>query len=89
MERPDESDTVDEIRLSAEQAAAMLAVTPETLRDWERHFGYPAPLEAAPGQPATESPTYSRRDILSLKEALADEFSIACAISRARWHRPS
>ncbi|HEY7934522.1 MAG TPA: MerR family DNA-binding transcriptional regulator [Solirubrobacteraceae bacterium] len=60
-------------------AAAMLDVSPNTLRSWERRFGYPAPLRTDGGHRQFEL-----SEIHALRQALAETQNISSAISLAR-----
>lgn len=65
--------------LKTSEAAALLNVSPNTLRAWERRFGYPRPMRS-PGKHRL----YTHVEIVSLRDALNDGLSISSAISRAR-----
>lgn len=65
--------------LKTSEAAALLNVSPNTLRAWERRFGYPVPMRS-PGKHRL----YSHREVISLREALNDGLAISSAISRSR-----
>jgi DNA-binding transcriptional MerR regulator len=70
------------IRMSAirtNAAAALLGVSPNTLRSWETRFGYPAPTRTEGGHRQFEL-----SEIEALKQALADTGDISSAISIAR-----
>ncbi len=60
-------------------AAALLGVSPNTLRSWETRFGYPTPQRTEGGHRQFEL-----CEIESLKQALADTGDISSAISVAR-----
>lgn len=67
-------------------AAAMLGVSPNTLRGWEQRFGHPAPRRTDGGHRLFELD-----EIEALRSALAETGDIASAISlaRARGEGPS
>jgi DNA-binding transcriptional MerR regulator len=65
--------------LKTSEAAAVLNVSPNTLRAWERRFGYPKP-QRSPGQHRL----YTHGEVLALRDALQEGLSISSAISRAR-----
>ncbi|WP_158276695.1 MerR family DNA-binding transcriptional regulator [Paraconexibacter algicola] len=65
--------------LKTSEAAALLNVSPNTLRAWERRFGYPRPMRS-PGKHRL----YTYGEVVSLRDALNDGLSISSAISRAR-----
>jgi len=65
--------------LKTSEAAALLNVSPNTLRAWERRFGYPRPMRS-PGKHRL----YTHGEVISLRDALDDGLSISSAISRAR-----
>lgn len=60
-------------------AAALLGVSPNTLRGWETRFGYPTPQRTEGGHRQFEL-----CEIEALKQALADTGDISSAISVAR-----
>jgi MerR family transcriptional regulator, light-induced transcriptional regulator len=60
-------------------AAALLGVSPNTLRSWETRFGYPTPQRTEGGHRQFDLP-----EIEALKQALADTGDISSAISVAR-----
>jgi len=60
-------------------AAAMLGVSPNTLRGWERRFGYPAPRRTEGGHRQFEL-----AEIETLRQAFAETQDIASAVSIAR-----
>jgi DNA-binding transcriptional MerR regulator len=68
---------VSVIRTNA--AAALLGVSPNTLRSWEGRFGYPTPQRTEGGHRQ-----YDLTEIESLKQAYAETQDIASAISVAR-----
>jgi MerR family transcriptional regulator, light-induced transcriptional regulator len=65
--------------LKTSEAAAVLNVSPNTLRAWERRFGYPKP-QRSPGRHRL----YTHGEIAALRDALQEGLSISSAISRAR-----
>jgi DNA-binding transcriptional MerR regulator len=62
-------------------AAAMLGVSPNTLRGWEARYGYPAPQRSGGGHRQFEL-----GEIEALRQALAQTGEIAAAIAIAREH---
>ena len=60
-------------------AAAMLGVSPNTLRSWERRFGYPTPRRTQGGHRQFEL-----QEIEALRQAFAETQNISSAISIAR-----
>lgn len=60
-------------------AAEILGVNPNTLRSWERRFGYPQP-ERTPGNHRQ----YQLLELQTLRDALAETGNIASAIELAR-----
>jgi MerR family transcriptional regulator, light-induced transcriptional regulator len=70
----------DEVRtLKTSEAAAVLNVSPNTLRAWERRFGYPKPQRTA-----GKHRLYTHGEVAALRDALQEGLSISSAISRAR-----
>ena len=65
--------------LKTSEAAALLNVSPNTLRAWERRFGYPKP-QRSKGQHRL----YTHGEVAALKDALQQGLSISSAVSRAR-----
>ena len=65
--------------LKTSEAAAVLNVSPNTLRAWERRFGYPKPQRTA-----GKHRLYTHGEIAALRDALQEGLSISSAISRAR-----
>lgn len=65
--------------LKTSEAATLLNVSPNTLRAWERRFGYPKP-QRSPGKHRL----YTHGEIAALKDALQEGLSISSAVSRAR-----
>lgn len=60
-------------------AAAMLGVSPNTLRSWERRFGYPEPRRSAGGHRQFEL-----AEIEALRAALQETHNVSSAIEIAR-----
>ena len=60
-------------------AAAMLGVSPNTLRSWERRFGYPAPRRTQGGHRQ-----FDLTEIEALRQAFSETHNISSAISVAR-----
>jgi DNA-binding transcriptional MerR regulator len=60
-------------------AAALLGVSPNTLRSWETRFGYPTPRRTDGGHRQ-----FDLTEIEALKQALADTGDISSAVSVAR-----
>jgi MerR family transcriptional regulator, light-induced transcriptional regulator len=60
-------------------AAAMLGVSPNTLRSWERRFGYPTPRRTQGGHRQFEL-----AQIEALRQAFAETHNISSAIALAR-----
>ncbi len=65
--------------LKTSEAASLLNVSPNTLRAWERRFGYPAP-QRSPGKHRL----YTHGEVAALRDALQEGLSISSAVSRAR-----
>src|SRR5213594_3990670 len=65
--------------LKTSEAAQLLNVSPNTLRAWERRFGYPKP-QRSPGKHRL----YTHGEIAALKDALQEGLSISSEVSRAR-----
>jgi MerR HTH family regulatory protein len=65
--------------MTAEAAAAMLGTSTTILSLWEKRFGYPSPVRAADGQWL-----YADDEMISLRDALNRELSIASAITSTR-----
>jgi MerR family transcriptional regulator, light-induced transcriptional regulator len=64
--------------LRTNAAAAMLGVSPNTLRSWERRFGFPAPRRSAGGHRQFELGA-----IEALRQALEETHNVSSAISIA------
>src|SRR5438132_10467419 len=60
-------------------AAMMLGVSPNTLRSWERRYGFPRPLRSPGGHRQ-----YALAEIESLRFGLAETQNVSSAISLAR-----
>ncbi|MEA2158838.1 MAG: MerR family transcriptional regulator, light-induced transcriptional regulator [Solirubrobacteraceae bacterium] len=60
-------------------AAVMLGVSPNTLRSWERRYGFPQPLRSPGGHRQ-----YSLAEIESLRLTLAETHNVSSAVSLAR-----
>lgn len=65
--------------LKMQDAAALLNVSPSTLRNWERRFGFPLPKRSAGGHRH-----YAHGEIAALRAALEEGLSISSAVGRAR-----
>lgn len=65
--------------LKTSEAAAMLNVSPNTLRAWERRFGFPKP-QRSPGRHRL----FTHGEVAALRDALQEGLSISSAVSRAR-----
>src|SRR3954454_13453452 len=65
--------------LKTSEAAALLNVSPNTLRAWERRFGYPRPQRSA-----GRHRLYTHGEVAALRDARAQGLSISSAVSRAR-----
>ncbi|MDX6722178.1 MAG: MerR family transcriptional regulator, light-induced transcriptional regulator, partial [Solirubrobacteraceae bacterium] len=65
--------------LKTSEAAAVLNVSPNTLRACERRFGYPKPHRTA-----GKHRLYTHGEVAALRDALQEGLSISSAISRAR-----
>jgi DNA-binding transcriptional MerR regulator len=65
--------------LRVDEAAAVLCVSPATLRAWERRFGYPHSVFGGAGQRR-----YSGGEVVALRDRLEAGLSVASAISTAR-----
>jgi DNA-binding transcriptional MerR regulator len=60
-------------------AAVMLGISPNTLRSWERRYGFPQPMRSAGGHRQ-----YSLTEIEALRLTLAETHNVSSAISLAR-----
>jgi MerR family transcriptional regulator, light-induced transcriptional regulator len=65
--------------LKTSEAASLLNVSPNTLRAWERRFGYPKPQRSA-----GKHRLYTHGEIAALRDALHEGLSISSAVSVAR-----
>jgi len=65
--------------LKTSEAATLLNVSPNTLRAWERRFGFPKP-QRSPGKHRL----YMYGEVAALRDALQEGLSISSAVSRAR-----
>jgi len=65
--------------LRLDEAAAMLRVSPDTLRAWEQRFGYPHSVSRGTGQRR-----YANREVIALRSTLDAGLSVAAAIKKAR-----
>jgi len=65
--------------LKTSEAAALLNVSPNTLRAWERRFGFPQP-QRSPGKHRL----FTHGEVAALRDALQEGLSISSAVSRAR-----
>src|SRR5579884_2400579 len=65
--------------LKTSEAATLLNVSPNTLRAWERRFGFPKP-QRSPGRHRL----YTYGEVAALRDALQEGLSISSAVSRAR-----
>jgi MerR family transcriptional regulator, light-induced transcriptional regulator len=65
--------------LKTTEAATLLNVSPNTLRAWERRFGFPRPQRSPGGHRS-----YAHGEVAALREALQGGVSISSAVPRAR-----
>jgi MerR family transcriptional regulator, light-induced transcriptional regulator len=65
--------------LKTTEAAILLNVSPNTLRAWERRFGFPRPQRSPGGHRS-----YTHGEVAALREALRGGCSISSAVPRAR-----
>jgi DNA-binding transcriptional MerR regulator len=80
LRKPDQTAinaAVSVVRTNA--AAGMLDVSPNTLRSWERRFGFPRPSRTQGGHRQ-----YEMAEIEALREAFAETHNVSSAISLAR-----
>jgi hypothetical protein len=65
--------------LQLDDAAAVLCVSPDTLRAWEQRFGYPHSVSGAAGELR-----YAHGEVIALRDSLEEGLSITAAIDKAR-----
>lgn len=65
--------------LKTSEAASLLNVSPNTVRAWERRFGYPKP-----GRSPGKHRLYNYAEVVALRDALEEGLSISSAVSVAR-----
>jgi MerR family transcriptional regulator, light-induced transcriptional regulator len=65
--------------LRPDEAAAMLHVSPDTLRAWEHRFGFPHAVSGG-----IRRRRYARREVIALRNTLDAGLSVAAAINKAR-----
>jgi DNA-binding transcriptional regulator YiaG len=65
--------------LPIDEAAAVLCVSPDTLRAWEQRFGYPHPVSDAAGERR-----YALAEVIALRDSLQAGLSITAAVQKAR-----
>lgn len=65
--------------LKTGEAAALLNVSPSTLRAWERRFGYPRPQRSA-----GRHRVYAHGEVAALSDALGQGLPVSSAVRRAR-----
>ena len=81
--RPKDPELVAGMRyLKTSEAAALLNVSPNTLRAWERRFGFPKP-QRSPGKHRL----FTHGEVAALRDALQEGLSISSAVSRALGRR--
>jgi DNA-binding transcriptional MerR regulator len=65
--------------LQIDEAAAVLSVSPDTLRAWEQRFDYPHSISGAAGERR-----YAHGEVIALRDSLLAGLSITAAIEKAR-----
>jgi hypothetical protein len=65
--------------LQIDEAAAVLCVSPDTLRAWEQRFDYPHSISGAAGERR-----YAHGEVIALRDSLLAGLSITAAIEKAR-----
>lgn len=70
--------------LKTSEAAALLNVSPNTLRAWEQRFGFPRPVRS-PGRHRL----FTSDEIVALRDALQEGLAISSAVAKARDSRKS
>jgi DNA-binding transcriptional MerR regulator len=65
--------------LKTSEAASLLNVSPNTLRAWERRFGFPKPQRSQ-----GKHRLFTHGEVAALRDALQEGLSISSAVSRAR-----
>ncbi len=65
--------------LKTSEAATLLNVSPNTLRAWERRFGFPKPARSQ-----GRHRLFTHGEVAALRDALQEGLSISSAVSRAR-----
>ncbi len=65
--------------LKTSEAATLLNVSPNTLRAWERRFGFPKPARSQ-----GKHRLFTHGEVAALSDALQEGLSISSAVSRAR-----
>ena len=71
-----ETERMSTRRLSIEQAACVLGISPRTLLAWEERYGYPRSAEG--------HLLYRESDVTALREELEHGLSVSSAVSNAR-----
>jgi DNA-binding transcriptional MerR regulator len=64
-------------RLTLSEAAVLLSVSPSTLQEWEKRFGYPKPTRCG------NQWLYTHEELVTLRDALAHGLSVTAAIRSA------
>jgi hypothetical protein len=70
------TEPISKRRLSIEQAACVLGISPRTLLAWEERYGYPRSAEG--------HLLYRESDVSALREALEHGLSVSSAVNSAR-----